>query len=147
MSLTRYTHRNGLMARDPFAFARDFFGEDFAPLAKKPAQFSPGFEVKESESAYLITADVPGVKDEDIEVSLSGKYLTITGKRDAEAKKDGETYHVYERSFGTFTRAFALPNNADPDAVTADLKNGVLCVTVAKKAQAQPRKIVITNEK
>ena len=146
MSLTRY-NRNGLLARDPFALARDFFGTDFVPTTQKAVEFAPGFDVKETESAYVISADLPGVKDEDVDISLSGKYLTISGKRDSEEKKDGESFHVYERTFGSFTRTFALPNNADADAVSADLSSGVLQVTVAKKAQKQPRKIAIKTQK
>lgn len=146
MSLTRY-QRNGLLARDPFSFARDFFGAEFAPLAKKQADFAPAFEVKETKAAYIISADVPGVKEEDIEISLSGKQLTISGKREAEEKQEGENFYVYERSFGSFARSFALPSNADGEAVSANVKSGVLSVSVAKKAQAQPRKISISTEK
>lgn len=121
---------------DPFALARDFFNVDFAA-----PEFTPAFNVKETENAYVIEADLPGVEDDDVEVTLERNRLTITGTRNAEAKKEGENYHLYERRSGSFSRSFTLPSVADAEAVAAKLENGVLHINVPKKTEAKARKI------
>jgi HSP20 family protein len=128
-------------ARDPFAsLARELFGWD--PYAtSRPSAFSPHFEVKESEDHYAIRADLPGVKESDVDISMHGNVLTISGSRAAEERNQQETYYVYERQYGSFSRAFSLPDEADPEKVDASLKDGVLSVRVAKRAHAKPRRI------
>ncbi|HEY8922979.1 MAG TPA: Hsp20/alpha crystallin family protein [Polyangia bacterium] len=107
------------------------------------ATYSPHFDVKETKDGYVIKADLPGVKDEDLEISMNANMLTIAGKREAERVDEGEQYFAMERSYGSFARSFTLPNGADRENVTADLKNGVLVVHIAKRPEAQPRKITI----
>jgi len=143
-NLTRYA-RNGLFPRDPFALARELFANDAWPVAvaREPDAFAPQFNVKETENAYVITADLPGVKEEDLDLSLTGNHLTVSGKREAESKRDEENFHIYERRFGSFSRSFLLPDEADGEAVAADLKDGVLVLSIAKKSQAKPKKITI----
>ena len=105
--------------------------------------FIPRFDVKEIKDAYVIKADLPGVKDEDVDVSLSGNLLTISGKRDEEHREEGESYYAMERSSGNFARSFTMPDGVDAASVTAELKNGVLVVQIPKKPEAQPRRIAI----
>ena len=105
--------------------------------------FIPRFDVKEIKHAYVIKADLPGVKDEDLDVSLSGNLLTISGKREEEHREEGESYYAMERSAGTFARSFTMPDGVDGASVTAELKNGVLTVQIPKKPEAQPRRIAI----
>jgi HSP20 family protein len=133
--------------RDPLGFARDFFSWDpFRELGAANVQsFSPRFEVKERADAYVFTADLPGVKEEDVDISLQNGILTIGGTRAAENKVEGETTYVYERQYGSFSRSFALPEVADSDKVEARLVNGVLNVTVGKKQEAKPKKIGISK--
>ena len=88
-------------------------------------------------------ADVPGVKEENVDVSLHNGILAISGARAAEERKEGETYFLYERQYGTFSRSFALPETADGDKVDAKLDNGVLTVTIGKRAEAKPKKIAL----
>ena len=106
-------------------------------------EFTARFDVKETKDAYVIKADLPGVKEDDLEVSLNGSMLTIRGKREEERKEEGDNYYAIERSSGSFTRSFTLPESSDGDNVSADLKDGVLEVRLPKKAEAQPRKISI----
>jgi HSP20 family protein len=129
---------NGAKAyrNDPFALARELFA------LEKP-EFAPAFNVKENENAYLIEADLPGVKDEDVEITFDRNRLTIAGTRNAEAKTEGDNYHLYERRYGSFSRSFTLPQSANADAVEAKLDAGVLTVTVPKKAETKARKIPI----
>ncbi len=129
---------------DPFALTRNFFGlEPFRFELAKNETFLPKFEVKETEDAFVLAADLPGVKQEAVELSLDKNRLTISGSREAEQRKEGESYHLYERSYGSFARTFALPENVDADGIAADLSDGVLTVKLPKVAEAKPRKISI----
>jgi len=106
-------------------------------------EFVPRFDVKETKDAYVLKADLPGVKDEEVEVSLNGNTLTISGKREEEHKEEGEQYYAIERSYGTFARSFSLPDTVDSEHVSAELKNGVLTIHMPKRPEAQPKKIEI----
>lgn len=128
-----------LLSWDPF--------REMAPFAlEQPmAGFAPAFEVKETKDGYLFKADLPGVKQQDIEVSYTGNRLTVSGKREAEKQEKTDTYYTYERSYGTFTRAFTLPEGVDPNRIHADLRDGVLTIDVPKTAEAQPKKIAVST--
>jgi HSP20 family protein len=143
-NLTRRDNGNRtLQSRDPFAFARELFSWDpFGDLGRNlPQTFAPRFEVKERPDAYVFRADMPGVKEEDLDISLQNGVLTISGSRSAEEKQEGETYYLYERSYGSFSRSFALPESADAEKVEARLHNGELYLTIGKRQEARPRKI------
>ena len=107
--------------------------------------FAPRFDVKETREAYVFTADMPGVREDDLEISVTGNHLSISGRREEEERQEDEQFYAYERSFGTFTRNFSLPEGADPDRVTADFKNGVLRVSVGKRPEVQPRRVSISG--
>jgi HSP20 family protein len=134
---------------DPLRMMRDMLRWDpfqemlpFAPSVEQ-AVFAPDFEVKENKDGYVFKADLPGVKESDLEISLTGNRLIVSGKREAEAREENETYFTYERSYGNFTRTFTLPEGADVDHAKADLKNGVLTIVVPKHAEMQPRRIQV----
>ena len=134
---------------DPFALARSLFGFDpFLALETrdrtKPT-LTPSFEVKETKESFVLKADLPGIKEDDLDISLHNNVLTLSGTRAAEEHKEGETYFVYERQYGTFSRSFSLPDEADPKQVEARLDSGVLTLTVGKKAESQPRKIALAK--
>lgn len=137
--------RNNKVARDPYAFARDLFGWDpfSAVVERQPSAFVPTFEVKETNEGFVINVDLPGVEDKDLDINLHNGVLTVAGHRDAQERKEGETYALYERQYGSFTRSFALPDVADGDKIDAKLDNGVLTLWIAKKPDAKPRKISI----
>lgn len=131
---------------EPFRMMRDLlrwdpFRDAAWPMMETATAFSPNFEVKETPSAYVFKADLPGIKDEDLDIQLLNNRLTIGGKRESEHKEDNETYHLFERSYGTFSRTFSLPEEVSIDKVDAHLVNGVLTLTVMKNPEAQPRKI------
>jgi len=123
-----------LLRWDPFQEMAPAFGN--SGLA-----FSPDFEVEETQDRYVFSADLPGMTESDIDITLSGNRLTISGKREVEQKEQTSNYYCRERSYGSFSRSFTLPVDAELDHIKADLKNGVLTVVVAKTAEAQPRKI------
>lgn len=108
-----------------------------------PAQFTPAFEVKETKDGYLFKADLPGVKEADLDVSLDGDRLLISGKRESERHEDSDTFYAYERSYGAFQRSFTLPRGADVEHAHAELKEGVLTVLVPRSVDTQPRKIAV----
>jgi HSP20 family protein len=130
---------------DPFRLMREMLrwegGEPL--LAADFRAFAPTFDVKETKDAYIFRADLPGVKEEDLEIQLTGNRLTISGRREEEKREQGETYYATERSYGSFSRTFTLPEGADGEHVTADLKSGVLQLAVPKKPEVQPKKISI----
>ncbi len=133
---------------EPSRLIRQFFGWDpfreLAPFVRTDANvFSPAFEVKETKEGYELKADVPGVKESDLEVTLSGNRLTLSGKREAEKEERAQTYYTYERSYGSFTRSFTLPEGIDAKGIHADLRDGVLTMHVPRKPDAQPQKIAI----
>ena len=134
-----------LMKWDPFKEAgypvfQRYFERDAAP-------FVPRFEVRETKEALILKADVPGVKTEDIDVSIHGNVMTVAGKREQEKKTDDEQFHMVERSFGSFTRSFTVPDDIDSKKLEAELKDGVLTVTLPKGPEAKPTKVQIKASK
>jgi HSP20 family protein len=134
---------------DPFRLMRDFMNWDpFAEMAPSliragESMFSPRFEVKETKNAYVFKADLPGLEEKDLEITVTGSRVTVSGKREAENKDEGETYYAYERSYGSFSRSFTLPEGADADHAEADLRNGVLTLSIPKLPEHQPKKISV----
>ena len=137
---------------DPFRMVRDLMRWDpfreMAPLALETAklQFMPDFDVKETPTGYVFKADLPGIKEKDVEISLVGTRLTVSGKREEEKKEETATYYACERSYGSFTRSFTLSEGCDAEHVVAEMKDGVLTLTLPKKPEVQPKKIAITPE-
>ncbi len=134
---------------DPFEMMRDLVRWDpFAELgtaASRQLPFAPSFDVKETKDAYVFKADLPGIKEEDLEISLTGNRLTVSGKREEERHEDDDRFFAYERSYGSFSRSFTLPEGVDPDHAQADLSSGVLTVSVPKRPEVKPRKIEVTK--
>jgi HSP20 family protein len=139
-----------LAERDPFRTMRDWLRwdpfQEMAPLAAVDrAAFAPAFDVTEDAEAYVFEADLPGVKTEDLHVTSSGNRIQITGKRESVDEQRKANVYTYERKFGSFTRAFTLPDTADVALAKSRLEDGVLTIWVPKKPMAQARKIEITS--
>jgi HSP20 family protein len=131
---------------DPFRVMREMLRwEPFQGAGRTfpSATFSPDFEVKERGDAFLIKADLPGIQEKDLDISCHGNRVTVSGQREEEKLNEGETYYACERSYGSFSRTFMLPENADLDHATAELKDGMLQLTVPKKAEEKAKKISI----
>lgn len=146
MALVRTnTNENGrAVSRDPYLLARELLGWDpFFATTRPASAFVPAFEVKETSDSFVLRADVPGVDEKDLDINIHNGVLTVSGSRQAEERKEGESFALYERQFGSFSRSFALPDMADGERVDAQLNNGVLTLSIAKKAEAKPRKISI----
>lgn len=145
MSLALRTKNNNVARYidDPFTVARDLLAWDPFYGNRQVTAFAPAFEVKETADAFVLRADLPGVLEADLDIAVHNNVLAITGRRQTEERKEGESFALYERQFGSFSRSFSLPDSADAEKLDANLSNGVLSVTIAKKAQAQPRKIAL----
>lgn len=109
------------------------------------SEWMPAVDIKDEESRYVIRADIPGVKPEDIEVSLENGVLTIRGERKFEETEEKENFKRIERSHGVFYRRFSLPDNTDASAVQATGKDGVLEVIIPKTAEKHAKRIEVTH--
>ena len=124
----------------------DAFGElDRLADAVFSGQPSTGLliDVREDQDNYYIDADVPGFSRSDIEVTCEDGLLTISGHRESSECCDGERFHITERRSGQFTRSLRLPDGIKEDAIEAELKDGVLTVSVAKADEVKPRRIEV----
>lgn len=98
---------------------------------------APAVDITESDKAYEITADLPGMAEKDIEVKLANGGLVIKGQKQEEKEEKKKDYYLHERHFGLFERSFRVPDGVEADKIEASFKNGVLTVTLPKTAQAQ----------
>jgi HSP20 family protein len=106
--------------------------------------FRPSVDIVEEEKAYLVKADLAGMKPEDIKIEVKNNVLTVSGERKLEKKEEGEDgYRRIEREYGSFTRSFTLPETAEGDNIDASYKDGVLTVTIPKRAEPEPRQIKV----
>ena len=130
---------------DPFRHMAPFrHAAPFSTGEEQPAHFTPDFEVKETMEGFVFKADVPGLKEEDIEITMTGNRLTISGKREADKEENTDVYYARECSYGSFTRAFTLPEGTDDSShIRAELKHGVLMLLLPKKPEQQPRRIEV----
>ena len=106
-------------------------------------EWAPLVDISEDEKEYLIKAELPEVKREDVKVTAEQGTLTITGDRKFEKEEKGKKYHRVERAYGSFVRNFSLPDDASPAKVTAEFKDGVLTVHLAKTEKAKPQQIEV----
>ena len=130
----------------PFRRMMSLWSPFFAELPheeRDAGSYSPEFAVRELGSGVVFEADLPGVEEKNLEVSLDFDRLVVHGTRPRDPAEEGEIAHLGERPFGSFMRAFTLPSGLDIDGTTATLVNGVLTVTIPRPQEAQPRKIPI----
>ncbi len=108
------------------------------------AQWSPLVDITEDEKEYLIKAELPDMKKEDVRLTVENEVLAISGERKFEKEEKGKKYHRTERAYGSFVRSFSLPEDADGSKVSADFKDGMLHVHLPKSEKAKPKAIEIT---
>ena len=118
-------------------FPRSFF--DIAPFGRGEEGWAatPKVDVTETDKAYEIAAELPGMSEKDIEVNVANGVLSIKGEKQEEKEEKKKDYYLRERSFGSFQRAFQVPDGVDLDKIECSFKNGLLTVTLPKTAQAQ----------
>ena len=113
--------------------------EPFRQVGTRLAEWvAPASEASGNDAAYTISVELPGVAEKDISLSVEDGVATLKGEKRTEREERGETWFFSERQYGSFSRSFRLPPDADPSAVDAHLKDGVLTITVRKKTQTPP---------
>ncbi len=139
---------------EPFRNFRPFYGDfdkffDEAAIAHSPAAaqakgtWHPNVDVYETEGGYVLKAELPGVSKEDIKIDINDNVLTLKGEKKFEEKTEKDNYLRIERSYGSFTRTFALSDKVDSENIKAAYKDGVLEVTLPKKEEAKPKEIKV----
>jgi HSP20 family protein len=119
----------------------DMFGHT---ALQSQSAWSPAVDIREDDKELSILAELPGMKPEEVEITSDNGILTIRGEK-SETRKEGDErrYHLVERSYGTFTRSFQLPQGVDESKIEADFDNGLLTVRIPKAALPQPKRITI----
>jgi HSP20 family protein len=126
-------------------YFESFFGDSLLTPAARIINHLPAVDVRETENAYILDMELPGRDERDIQVHVDGASLSVESRQEEKCgeQKDDGTFILRERRSSAFSRSFKLPENADPEAVTAAFKNGVLNLEIKKRAEAQKRAIQI----
>jgi HSP20 family protein len=146
MALVRWKNRGELT---PFSALRDLesqFGRMFEDMWEGGAagrMWTPAIDLSETDDGYILEADVPGMKKDDLELVVVDNLVTIKGERKHQSEARREGYHRFERQYGSFQRTFEIPGGFKADAVNATFENGVLKVTLPKREEAKPKQIEV----
>ena len=140
MNIVRYAPSTEL---EEFPAGLRLFQDSVSRLFSEPSNrpWSPAVDIFETEHELVLKADVPEIEMKDIDVQVENGTLTLKGERRFEQEQKGRGYHRIERGYGSFVRAFTLPDTVDVDKVKAEYKSGVLTVTLSKKEVAKPKTI------
>lgn len=137
-SLEPWRSFRGEMDRLFDRFAKGFGFPTFEPFSTTEVDFAvPAVDLTEDDKAYKVTAELPGIDEKDIDVTVSGGMLVIKGEKKQEKEEKDKNYYLSERSYGSFQRSFTLPEGVDEDKIAANFAKGVLTVTLPKSADAQ----------
>ncbi len=140
MSLIKYRRPNQDLFSRPFT---DILDEMFNDVRTTNERFLPSIDIAETEKAFEIKAQLPGITKDDINIDLENGRLTISGERKLENEDNNKKYHRVETQYGSFTRSFQLPDSIDQDSIAANIENGVLNITIEKNEEKAKRKIEI----
>jgi len=108
--------------------------------------WAPAVDIQETENELVLKADLPGIEEKDIDVRIENNTLTIRGERKFEKQVNEDNYLRVERSYGSFSRSFSLPNTINTEAISAEYKNGVLTVQMPKRAESKPKQVKVNVE-
>jgi len=108
--------------------------------------WAPAVDIQETENELMLKADLPGIEEKDIDVRIENNTLTIRGERKFEKQVNEDNYLRVERSYGSFSRSFSLPNTINTEAINAEYKNGVLTVQMPKRAESKPKQVKVNVE-
>ena len=132
----------GLQNEMNFLFG-DFFGVDKKGDETNFIRWAPRVDIVEVNGTYELTADLPGLKKDDIKIEIHDNVLTLRGEKKLEEEKKDKNYRLCERYFGEFVRTFTLPENVNKDGIEAEFKDGVLTVAIPKVEKAKPKQIEV----
>ncbi len=122
----------------------DLLGSEEGGMDTESTTWIPTVDISETENGFEIHAELPGVQESDVNVSVTDNLLTIKGEKHQESETDGKNYHRVERRYGGFQRSFTLPRNIETGSINAGFKDGVLTLTIPKAEAAKPTEIPIT---
>ena len=130
----------------------DIFGRPFLPgiwraFPSEEMVWAPAIDVVEEEDKFSVKVELPGVKEEDVNVSIAGDTLTIEGEKKAESEVKRKGYYYSETSYGNFSRSITIPSTIDTGHIEADYDKGVLEITLPKAPEVKPKKITVANKK
>jgi HSP20 family protein len=120
------------------------FGQSLATNGDNGAIWSPRVDVSETEKAFVVKADLPGVDPKDVDISIHDRVLTVKGEKKTEKEEKKENFHRLERYSGSFYRQIPMPAGVDENHVSATTAKGVVVITIPKKPEAQPKKVALT---
>ena len=151
MAITRYTRRSPMLSpwlelEDMSTRLNRLFGEPGAGEASNRVLWSPPVNVAETKEQLRLTAELPGMSIDDLEIEVENNILSLRGEKRQEEEQEDHRYHVWERSFGTFERSFTLPKTVKADEISAQFKDGILHIDMPKAPEAKSRKISIKAE-
>jgi HSP20 family protein len=144
-NVTRWNPTMAYLNREPFArFFESFLNEAQQGEEVSNRSWVPPVDIQETADGYRLQAELPGLTRDDIHITLENNVLRLSGERKFERDAKKENFQRIERTYGAFSRAFALPQQVNAEGVQAAFENGVLTITVPKAEQAKPRKIAIS---
>ncbi len=149
MAIVRFEPFSGaIAAQNQFErFLREAFSPAFGEGEASTRTWAPPVDIYENGDNLELKAELPGVNPDEVEIRVEDNTLYLKGERKFEKEVKEQSYHRVERTYGTFTRTFSLPNSIDADKVTASYKDGVLTLTMPKKEEAKPKTIKINVSK
>jgi HSP20 family protein len=159
MAIERWRPGRGLIPWRPFReleemerrfediLGRPFLSSVWRRLPIEERGWAPAIDVFEKEDKFVVKAELPGMKEEDIDISVVGDTLTIKGERKAETEVKEEDYYCCERSYGSFSRSLAVPPNVDAKKIEASFEDGILEISLPKAPEVKPKKVTIAAKK
>lgn len=142
MTLMRYSRPDNDLMSKRFSDIMDEFFNDV--VSKRRDNFVPSIDVSETDDKFLIAAELPGMKKDDINISLENGRLSISGERQFEKEEEGKTYHRVETRYGSFNRSFQLPDNVDEESINATYEDGLLNIAINKSENKVKKQIEIS---
>ncbi|APV44005.1 HSP20 family protein [Dehalogenimonas formicexedens] len=158
MAMERWQSRHPLAVWQPFRALDqiekefdDIFGRSFWPITGgdggRAEEMMPKMDIFEKEDKYVVKAEVPGIKAEDIDISITGDLLTLKGEKKDESETHEEDFYRRELSYGSFVRSIRLPSSIDVDKISASCDDGILEISLPKAGAVTPKKIATTSKK
>lgn len=142
MTLMQYNRPQKDLMSKRFSDIMDEFFND--AVSARRDSFVPSIDVSETDNQFLITAELPGMKKEDINISLENSRLSISGERSFENEEKGKTFHRVETQYGSFNRSFQLPDNISEDSISATYEDGLLNISIDKSEEKVKKQIEIS---